>query len=117
MGFVDLLTTQALSVSIANHQTPCHRLTICLPELTVQEDFLPLELGVDMILEMQWLQTMGFMGVDWVGLTMSFQQGGNKVIIKGDSLLTKTEISLKMLNRRWSSMDQGNLADLRGLNR
>lgn len=43
----------------------CKKLSIQLPELIIQEDFLPLDPGsVDLILGMQWLRTMGFMGVD-----------------------------------------------------
>lgn len=47
-----------------------------LLELSVKEDFLPLHLGnVDVILGMQWLRKMGFMGIDWIDLTMTFTLG------------------------------------------
>lgn len=86
-------------------------------DLTVIEDFLPLELGgVDVILGMQWLRTMGYMGVDWSGLTMTFEKGGEKVTLKGDASLTKAEVSLKMLQKTWKDSDQGYLIELRGLN-
>lgn len=94
----------------------CKQLTLELPDLIIIEDFLPLELGsVDLILGMQWLRGMGYMGVDWTGLTMSFKRDGKKITIKGDSSLTRAEVSLKSLNKKWSESDQGFLVELRAL--
>lgn len=81
------------------------------------ENFLPLELkGVDVILGMLWLKTMGFMGVDWNELTMEFDVNGTKVVIKGDPTLTRTKVSLKMMVKTWSDSDQGFLVEFQGLN-
>lgn len=88
-----------------------------LSELSMQENFLPLELkGVDVILGMTWLKTMGFIGVNWNELTMEFEVNGTKVVIRGDPTLTKAEVSLKMMAKTWSSTDQGFLVELQGLN-
>lgn len=38
---------------------------------------------------------------------MTFDKGESKIAIKGDPALTKAEVSLKMLNKTWSSLDQG----------
>lgn len=52
----------------------CKAVVLTLPEITITEDFLPLELsGVQEILGMQWLRTMGTMEVDWSTLTMKFE--------------------------------------------
>lgn len=94
----------------------CKGVTITLQELTIQDDFLPLDLGgVDVILGMQWLKKMGYMKVDWGALTMTFQAGGNQVTIKGDLTLNKAEISFKMLTQVWQEEDQGYLVELRAL--
>lgn len=42
--------------------------------------------------------------------------GDSKVTIKGDPSLTKAEISLKMMTKTWSEVDQGFLIELRGMN-
>lgn len=39
------------------------------------------------------------MGVDWTKLTVSFEGGGKKVILRGDSSLTKKEVSLKVVTK------------------
>lgn len=49
----------------------CKAVVVVLPNLTIKEDFLPLELGrVDVILGMVWLCNMGYMEVNWPTLTM-----------------------------------------------
>lgn len=58
---------------------------------------------------------MGFMGVDWTDLIMTFVVNGSKVTIRGDPGLTRAEVSLKMLAKSWRDSDQGFLIELRGL--
>ncbi|KAA0037918.1 ty3-gypsy retrotransposon protein [Cucumis melo var. makuwa] len=94
----------------------CTRVVIGLPELTVVEDFLPLELeNLDMVLGMQWLQKQGSMTVDWRNLAMTFAVGDVKVVLKGDPSLTRMEISLKMLMKQWQPNDRGYLVDFRSM--
>ena len=51
----------------------CRRVELKLKELTVEADFLAVELGkVDVVLGMQWLDTTGAMKVHWPTLTMVF---------------------------------------------
>lgn len=77
---------------------------------------MPLQLsGVEVILGMQWLRTMGTMQVDWSTLTMSFQAGEQRVTIREDPALTRVEISLKMMAKSWQEEDQGFLVELRDL--
>ncbi|KAA0044655.1 reverse transcriptase [Cucumis melo var. makuwa] len=55
-----------------------------------EDVLLPLELGgVDVILGMHWLHFLGVTKVDWKHLITIFQHEGRKVIIRGDSSLTK----------------------------
>ncbi|KAG7028493.1 hypothetical protein SDJN02_09674, partial [Cucurbita argyrosperma subsp. argyrosperma] len=80
-----------------------------LPELTIQEDFLPLDLrGIG-------LRTKRFMGVNWTNLTMALKVRTNKVTIRRDPSLTKVEVLLKMLAKLWSKRDQGFLFELQDL--
>lgn len=91
-------------------------LSITFPKLTIEKDFLSLELGgVGIILGMPLLRTMGTMGVDWAALIMTFKAGDRKVTIKGDPSLTKAKASLKMLAKTWQEANQGFLVELRDL--
>ncbi|KAA0060214.1 Transposon Ty3-G Gag-Pol polyprotein [Cucumis melo var. makuwa] len=63
----------------------------------VKEDFLPLELGgVDIIVGMQWLHSLGVTVVDWKNLSLTFNGNEKQICIKGDPSLTKARISLKI---------------------
>lgn len=85
--------------------------TITLPELTILDDFLLLDLGrVDVILGMTWLCTMGFMGVRWPSSTMTFFQWDSQVMLKGD-LAFKAEVTLKSLTKTWEEDDLGFLLE------
>lgn len=55
----------------------CKGVVLALPEMTIMEDFLPLELGgLDVVLGMQWLRRVGRIQVDWPALTMTFEKDG-----------------------------------------
>lgn len=45
---------------------------------------------------------------------MTFVVGDSKVILKGDPSLTRMEVSLKMLVKKWQ-LDQGFLIDFRAM--
>ncbi|TYK04289.1 ty3-gypsy retroelement transposase [Cucumis melo var. makuwa] len=80
----------------------------------VTDNFLPLELGgVDVILGMHWLHSLGVTEVDWKKLTMILYRGGQKVILRGDPSLTKARVSLKSMMKSWSSSDLGFLVECR----
>lgn len=88
----------------------CCRVILELPEVTVVEDFLPIELNdLDVILGMKWLQSMGKMKTDWPALTMSFIRGDKWIMLRGDPTLARLEVSLKRLTRAWQETDQGSL--------
>lgn len=65
----------------------CRGVVLSLTELTIKEDFLPLDLGtLDVVLRMQWLQLMGKMEADWPALTLNFCRGGSELSPKGTQL-------------------------------
>lgn len=73
-----------------------------LGELVIKEEFLPLELsGVDVILGMQWLHTLGVTEVDWRTLTMKILHKGKAIALRGDPSLKKLQVSLKSLAKTW----------------
>lgn len=72
------------------------------------EEFLLLELGgVDVIMGVQWLHTLGVTEVDWRTLTMKFVQEGKTIVLIGDSSLQKLQASLKWMMKTWEVGDQG----------
>lgn len=74
----------------------CENVEIMLNDWRVTADFLPLELeGVDAILGMPWLYSLGVTEMDRRNLTMIFIHEKNKVVIKGDPSRTKTRVGLK----------------------
>lgn len=86
---------------------------VTIVSLTIQEDFLPLELSnLNLILSMQLLSTLGVTTMDWKTFTLTIGSDDSKVIIKGDPTLTKTEVILKHLRKQWEDQDQGFLVEL-----
>lgn len=67
---------------------------------------MPLELGgVDVILGMKWLYSLGEIEMDSKNLTMVFYHENIKVVIRGDPNLTKARVSLKSMMKTWSNSD------------
>ncbi|TYK03666.1 general transcription factor 3C polypeptide 3 isoform X1 [Cucumis melo var. makuwa] len=94
----------------------CGKVEVLLGDWKVADSFLPLELGgVDIILDMQWLHSLGATEVDWKHLVMSFQHGGRKVKIHGDPSLTKKGVSLKSMMKTWEGEDPGFLVECRAI--
>ena len=96
----------------------CEAIEMVLGKWRVVDDFLPLELGgVDAILGMQWLYSLGITEVDWKNLILTFTHHKEKVVIRGDPSLTKARVSLKTLMKSWGEDDQGFLVECRALER
>ncbi|KAL0539604.1 hypothetical protein IC582_023820 [Cucumis melo] len=94
----------------------CESLEVKVSEWIVKEDFLSLELGgVDIILGMQWLYSLGVIVCDWKNLTLTFHDNGKQICIKGDQSLTKARVSLKNLMKTWKDHDCGYLIECRSI--
>ncbi|KAA0031986.1 Transposon Ty3-I Gag-Pol polyprotein [Cucumis melo var. makuwa] len=94
----------------------CKQVELLQGDWKIVNNFLPLELGgVDIILGMQWLHTLGVTEVDWRKLTLTFIQNGKKVALRGDPSLTKVRVSLKHMMKTWTEYDQGFLIECRAL--
>ena len=84
----------------------CENVELTLNEWKVIANFLPLELGgVDAILGMQWSYSLGVTETDQRNLTMTFFHEDKKIIIRGDSSLTKTKVGLKSMMKAWTDSD------------
>lgn len=66
-----------------NTQAKCTGLTLQLGEFDIVLDAFVLKLGgVDVILGVEWLKTLGKVVMDWEHMTMEFQKEGQNVLIQ-----------------------------------
>jgi len=78
----------------------CENIVIKLENHIVKEKFYVFELGgVDVILGVAWLGTLGDVEVNWKALTMTFPYGGRRIQIRGDPSLRKTLLTPKALKK------------------
>lgn len=76
----------------------CRQLGVQLETYAFTGEFFVFELGgVDVILGVAWLATLGDVKVNWRTLTMTFLSHGTAVEVKGDPSLAKALISPKAL--------------------
>lgn len=91
----------------------CKGVVLTLQNIEVIADFLPLELGsADVILGMQWLETLGRMHVNWKDLTMKFRVRGVAVSLQGDPELCNSRVSLKAMWKAIKNQGEGVLIEL-----
>ncbi|KAL4564788.1 hypothetical protein LXL04_028859 [Taraxacum kok-saghyz] len=78
----------------------CRGVLLQLQNVDIVEEFLPLRLGSsDVILGLQWLETLGNTKTNWKDLTMEFELGGQPVKLVGDPSLGRSQITLKAMER------------------
>ncbi|KZV34979.1 peroxidase 64 [Dorcoceras hygrometricum] len=75
----------------------CHGLIVHLGSYTTIVGHLFELGGVDVILGIEWLRTLGKVLVDWNKMDMRFQSEGNTIELKGDPTLQRTMLSFKSL--------------------
>lgn len=66
----------------------CREMVVTLQNIEIMEDFLPLHVrNGDVILGMQWIESLGGMQVNWKTMTMKFKVGKVVVTLRGDPSL------------------------------
>ncbi|KAF7821313.1 Retrotransposable element Tf2 [Senna tora] len=91
----------------------CRGVEIELQGLQVQENFYLFKLGdVDMILGMEWLESLGEVRVNWKQLTMKIKVDDGTVCLVGDPALAKSLVSMKNLIRSVRKGGNGFLLEL-----
>lgn len=82
----------------------CRDVELLTQGCTVMTIFLPLDLGsADVMLGIQWLETLRDMQVNWKLQVMKFKVQGKIVTLRGDPSLGSSAISLKSL---WKTLAQ-----------
>ena len=72
-------------------QGVCRRVTIHVQGLVIVQDFISLELGnSDLILGVQWLETLGPVTINWETQTMRFKWEGRTITLVGDPSLKRS---------------------------
>lgn len=86
----------------------CKGKVLKLQNITIVEDCLPLLLGsTDVILGIKWLATLGETRDDWKNLTICFELGGQTIVLRGDPILTKALVSLKIMVKELLNEKEG----------
>ncbi|KAF7815055.1 Retrotransposable element Tf2 [Senna tora] len=91
----------------------CKQLRVELQGTVLEQDFYLFDLGeVDLILGMEWLESLGEVRVNWKQLTMKYKEGEEVICLKGDSSLARTEVSYKAVMRSIKKGGQGFILEL-----
>ena len=91
----------------------CRGLALHLQGLDIVDDFLPLKLGsTDVILVIQWLQTLGTTHTNWKTKVMKFNVGQEAITLRGDPSSGRTLVSLKSMIKTICREGAGLLVEL-----
>lgn len=94
----------------------CSELELELPRCTVTSSFLPLELGsADVILGIQWLETLGNMKVNWKLQILRFRVGTDRYVLQGDPSLRCAAVSFKSLMKTMQQEEEAMLVEYNGV--
>lgn len=89
-----------------------HNVELEMQDCTIVTSFLSVELGIaDVILDVQWLDTLGEMHVNWKQV-MKIRLGEKNLTVVGDKSLHSEEVSLKALQKGWAKDGEGMIVEL-----
>ena len=91
----------------------CKGIDLHLQGVEIVDDFLPLSLGnSNVILGIQWLETLGMTLTNWQQQVMKFQMGNKTMTLCGDPSLGKTMVSRKTMIKTLRHEGKGLLVEL-----
>lgn len=91
----------------------CSVVTLELGGVQFVEDFFVFDLGcADIILGMQWLETLGTVTTNWKLQLMTFKREGKPVMLQGDLSLGRSQLTLKAMFRSIRKERNGILIEL-----
>ena len=91
----------------------CKNVEIELHEILFKQNFLPFNLGhIDVILGIEWLQTLGEVKANWGVQTMKFRWEGNQVVLQGDPSLSQMEASFRVILKAVKAGGQGFMVEM-----
>lgn len=94
----------------------CSELELELQGCTITSSFLPLELGsADIILGIQWLETLGNMKVNWKLQILRFKVGAHKYVLQGDPSICCSAASLKSIFKTLQQDGEAMLIEYNGM--
>lgn len=78
----------------------CKNLNLQLSQLLIEMDFYSFPLGgMDVILGMSWLETLGDVQANWKEMTIKFQVGKQQICLEGDSSFSMEVGSIRSLRK------------------
>lgn len=81
--------------------------------ISITVDMLPLELGnLDIILGVQWLETLGTVINNWKTQVMQFEAEGQNITLVGDASLVRSQVSMKAIIRKLRKVKEGFYVEL-----
>lgn len=90
----------------------CRNVTLVLGNYSVTSDFLPLELNnVDVILGIQWLETLGETRVNWKLQIMKIPVERRLVELQGEPGLCSSEVSCKAMKKLLEKKEVGMIVE------
>ncbi|KAF7810715.1 Retrovirus-related Pol polyprotein from transposon 17.6 [Senna tora] len=91
----------------------CRGLQVEMQGAHIKQNFYLFNLGeVDVILGIEWLESLGEVSVNWRRLTMKYKEGEKEVSLKGDASLARTEVAFKTVMKSVRKGGQGYLIEL-----
>lgn len=90
----------------------CQDVELEIQGLKVLQSFYLFDLGgADIVLRVEWLESLGEVKVNWKLLTMKIKEGDRSICLRGDPSLSKTLVSLKSILKAVNSGEQGMLIE------
>lgn len=96
----------------------CRDLILNLQGINIVQTFYPFPLrGIDAVLGVEWLKTLGDVKVNWRHMTMAIGKKSSRVCLKGDPMLSRSQVSLQSIMRSVRKKGQGFLIECNSIKR